>query len=68
MELYWIVCKDETRDTLSQLLNIIIMKFNSPVLLNQLSNIFLYRSSSTGSVLENILPVELWVYFTVNSQ
>ena len=26
-------------------------------------NIFLYRSSSTGSVLENILPVELGVYF-----
>ena len=27
-----------------------------------------YRSSSTGSVLENILTVELGVYFTVHSQ
>ena len=52
----------------SQLPNIVILKFNPPVLLNQLSNIFPYRSSSTGSVLENTLPVELWVYFTVHSQ
>ena len=46
----------------SQLLNIIILKFNSPVLLIQLDNILQYLSSSTGSVLENILPVELWLY------
>ena len=52
----------------SQLLNIIILKFNSPILLNQLGNIFPYRSSSTGSVLENILPVELGVHFPVHSQ
>ena len=52
----------------SQLLNIKILKFNSPVLLNQLGYIFLYRSSSTGSVLENMLPVELGVYFSVHSQ
>ena len=51
----------------SQLLNIIILKLNSPVLLNQLGNIFPYRSTSTGSVLENILPVELGVYFPVHS-
>ena len=52
----------------SQILNSTILKFNSPVLLNQLGNIFSYRSRSTGSVLENILPVELGVYFPVNSQ
>ena len=52
----------------SQILNVIILKFYSPVLLNQLGNIFLYRSSSTGSVLENILPVELEVYCSIHSQ
>ena len=35
------------------------------MLLNQLGNIFPYRSSSTGNVLEKILPVELGVYFPV---
>ena len=49
----------------SQLLNNIIFRFNSPVLLG---NIFPYRSTSTGSVLENILPVELGVYFPVHPQ
>ena len=33
----------------------------------QLGNIFLYRSSSNGSVLESILLVELGVNFPVNS-
>ena len=33
------------------LLNILILKPNSPVLLNQLGNIFPYRSSYTGGVL-----------------
>ena len=33
------------------------------VLLNQLGNIFQYRSCPTGSELENILPVELGIYF-----
>ena len=37
-------------------------------LFNQLGNIFPYRSSFTGSVLEKILPVELGVYFPVHSQ
>ena len=54
--------------TFYSLLNIIILNFNSPVLLNQLGNIFPYRSSSTGSILENMLPVQLGVYFTIHSQ
>ena len=49
----------------SQLLNILILQLNYPVLLNQLSIIFQYWSSSTWSVLENILPVgrDLFVTF-----
>ena len=35
-------------------------------LLNQLRNIISYRSSSTVSVLKNILPVELGLYFPFN--
>ena len=50
-----------------KLLNSIILKFISPVLLNQLGNIFQYWSSSTGSVLWNIIPVELSLYFPVHS-
>ena len=33
-----------------------------------MGNIFSYRSSSTGSVLENIIPVERGVYFPVHSK
>ena len=44
------------------------IKINAPVLLNELGNIFINRSSSMGSVLENILLVEMGVYFPVHSQ
>ena len=48
----------------SQLLNIIILKYTSPVLLNQLGKIFQYWSSSTKSlaIFSSTLPVELGVW------